>query len=255
MIRLSALMTAFEESEFIDYAIRSCIDHVDDLVIVEGAYKQTIRLGKSPRSMDGTIEIIEKYRNHPKVHIIYANEESDPQQRNVGLDKIKEINPNGWMIIVDGDEVYDPNTFTIIKNQVRLLEITDKYAAYFTSLTFVNDLSHFTYQEFPRLFKITPKCKFENDNFLYWEDKGLSRAPPLVTKLPQIKFWHMAFCKKPERFKLKKKWWETRFDKEFNYSWTIDENGKISDKNHSIYPYTGRYPDVLKEYLEKKNEA
>jgi hypothetical protein len=75
-------MTVYSEVDFLDYAIRSALPYIDDLVIVEGAYLETINLKKPARSTDGTLDIIEKYKNNPKVHVIYANELSDPQQRN-----------------------------------------------------------------------------------------------------------------------------------------------------------------------------
>ena len=57
-MRLSVLMTIYDEAEFVDSAIRSALPYVDDLVIVEGAYEETIKPGRSPRSTDGTIDII-----------------------------------------------------------------------------------------------------------------------------------------------------------------------------------------------------
>lgn len=261
MSRLSVLTTVYNEIEFLPFAIDSCIRYVDDLIIVEGAYQETIKLGRSPRSTDGTCEYINQFiQNAPscsipqdKLTYIQANESSDPQQRNVGLSKIKEINPDGWFMVVDGDEIYDPNTFKLIRAQINNMERTGKYAAYFTSITYVNDPYHYTLQEFPRLFKITSGCKFVNDNFLEWTDKNLSWSSPHVIKLPQIKYHHMAFAKGRERFELKRSWWMNRgLSPNFDYGWKIDENGKISDKNHEIFEYTGKHPDIIKQYLEKK---
>lgn len=253
-MRLSVLMTVYNEAEYIGYAIDSCLQYVDDLVIVEGAYEESIRCGAAPRSTDGTCESA-KFRStntneclkREKVFYIEANELSDPQQRNVGLKKIKEINPNGWLLIVDGDEVYEPSTFSLIRSACQKMEKNGQHAAYFTSQTFVNDFKHYTPQEFPRLFKITNDCEFVNDNFMVWKDKFLGWSPPHVIKLPQIKYFHYAFCKKDRnRFELKKKWWETRFGRSFDYGWSMNKEGKISDPNHKIYEFTGKHPEIMR---------
>lgn len=275
--RLSVLMTVYNEAEFVDYAIRACLPHVDDLVIVEGAYQETIDLGAEPRSTDGTIDIVEMWGNlqsteaepgkevKGNVHLIYANEKTDKDQRNVGLEKIKELNPEGWLLIIDGDEVYDSNNFAMIKSSMVNMERSKKLAAIFKSLTFVNDLKHYTEQDFPRLFRITPDCKFVNDNFMEWSDLKIGWFSPFVIRLPYIRYCHYSFCK-GERINLKKDWWESRFDdnyretgEKFEYDWHQDENNNWYSPNHEIYEYTGEHPKIIrdhplweKSYLKKK---
>ena len=262
---ISALMTVFNEVDFIDYAIRACLPYVDHLVIVEGAYQETIKLGVSPRSTDGTLEIIEKYKSEPKVHILYENQESDKDQRNAGLDYIKQLNPDGWLILIDGDEVWDKDSLQMVKAAANNMERSKKMAAYFKSLTFVNGFDSYTEQEFPRLFKITSGAKFVNDNFMVWEDKKLSWSYPHVFKIPYVRYHHYSFCK-GKRFLLKKDWWESRFGdnyggsgKKFEYDWYLNEDGKIYSPNHEILEYTGQHPEVMKSHpkmlikIEKNN--
>jgi glycosyltransferase involved in cell wall biosynthesis len=258
MSKISVLMTVYNEAEFVDYAIRACLPHVNHLVIVEGAYQETIACGASPRSTDGTIDICkarleefaEKNLNNPN-HVfsyIEANEHTDKDQRNLGLAKIKELDPDGWVLIIDGDEVYDKATLNMVKVACHNMERQGKLAAYFKSLTFVNDLRHYTEQEFPRLFRITPDCKFVNDNFMEWPDKGINWFSPYVIKIPYIRYHHYAFCKGLERFELKKKWWETRFDMDFDYGWHMNMAGKIEDPNHQIFEYTGKHPAIMSDH-------
>jgi glycosyltransferase involved in cell wall biosynthesis len=236
-------MTVYNEADFVDYAIRSCLPYVDDLVIVEGAYLENIKLGKSPRSTDGTLEIIEKYRNNEKVHIIYANEKSDPQQRNIGLDKAKELGSD-WILIIDGDEVYTPQTLTLIRHLINKYDKENIRAAYFQSMTFVNNPDSYTLQEFPRLFKATPDATFVNDNFINWGTLGWST--PHVIKNLNVKYHHYSFLKGVKKLEDKRNWWMNRgLGKEFDYGWHIDENGKIYDANHKIYKFTGTHPKIM----------
>ena len=261
-MKLTALMTIYNEAEFVEYAIRACLLYVDNLVIVEGAYQETINTGRSPRSSDDTNEIVSRIMQEEcnreencKIYYIQANEKSDKDQRNVGLKIAKEIGTD-WLLIIDGDEVYQQHTFKMIRNLARILEGTEIYCSYFTSITFVNDLNHYTNQEFPRLFKVTPGCYFVNDNYMTWIDnKGFTNPDTQRTiKTPNIKYHHYAFCKGTERFLSKKQWWETRFaNKKFEYDWYVDENGKLYSPNHKIFKYTGRHPEVMKTHkLYKK---
>lgn len=250
MSKLSVLMTVYNEADFIEYAIRSCLPYVDHLVIVEGAYQETIKLGSSPRSTDGTIEKAKSFINDSsgKVHYLEANEQTDKDQRNIGLAKIKELNPDGWLLIIDGDEVYDESTVKMTRVAMNNMEKTNRMAAYFKSMTFVNDFQHYAEQEFPRLFRITKDCKFVNDNFMEWTDLKLTWFLPHVIKIPYIKYHHYSFCKGQKRFEEKKKWWETRFGKPFDYGWRVDENGKISDDDHQILEFAGQHPAILKTH-------
>jgi glycosyltransferase involved in cell wall biosynthesis len=250
-MQLSVLMTVYNEADFVDYAIRACLPHVDNLVIVEGAYQETIRLNKSPRSTDGTCEIVEKYKDHPKVSIIYANEESDKDQRNVGLNKIKELNPDGWLLIIDGDECWTEATLLQVKKLMQMFDKQGIKACYFQSLTFVNDLEHYTNQEFPRLFKITQDCTFTNDNFMKWGNLGWNS--PHVMKY-HLKYFHYSFVKSKERFNTKRDWWMHRgLGKDFDYGWHMDDNGRIYDAGHKIFKFTGKHPEIIKDHpLMKK---
>lgn len=270
MSKISVLMTIFNEVDFVDYAIRACLPYVDDLVIVEGAYQETIACGAEPRSTDGTREKIEKLNRYDPLaidydsnklqdhqfHYIEANEATDKDQRNVGLEKIKELNPDGWLLIIDGDEIYSKTMLKMVQVTAHNMERSDRLAAYFKSLTFVNDLRHYVEQEFPRLFRITPECKFVNDNFMEWPDKGVNWFTAPIIKCPQVQYHHYAFCKTDrKRFLLKKKWWETRFGKPFDYGWEINDSGKIEDPknpNHKIREYTGLHPDIMKTHMKWK---
>jgi hypothetical protein len=258
----SVLMTVFNEGDFIEYAIQSCLPYVDHLVIVEGSYQETIALGANPRSTDGTIETIhnlfsigetssEFSLNMPDgktIEYVQANEKSDPQQRNIGLERIKKLNPDGWMLIVDGDEVWDQNNINMAKVISNIMDKQGRLACYVKSLTFVNDFWHYTEQYFPRIFKITPGIVFTSDNYTEWTDKGLGWFIPHIIKVPYIQYHHYGFCKGLKKFEQKLQWWSTRFGRDFDYGWHLDENGKITDDNHNIYEYSGNHPAIMQTH-------
>lgn len=247
------LMTVYNEEPFLEYAIKSCLPHVRSLTIVEGAYKETIALGYPARSADKTISIAKKFISDSefnKVKLIHANEKSDAQQRNVGLEFIKKLpDAEKWLLIVDGDEVYNPIDFSLINALTKKMDMAHKKAAYFTSLTFVNDFNHYCVQHFPRLFKVYdhPECKFINDNFMTWAN--CTWCPQNIIQRTSVRFNHYSFCKGKERFDLKKHWWKTRFGKDFDYSWSINDNNLISDINHKITEdKNAPHPAIMKSH-------
>jgi len=239
-MKLFALMTVYNEAKFLDCSIRSIQDHVDGIVIVEGAYEETVRLGMPKRSNDGTLEIIGRsILNMPcEAAAIKANEKSDAQQRNVGLEKIKEMGADFFMI-VDGDEVYLPHHFKLIR---KFME--QPYDAHvFTCNTFVNDFWHYTEQRFPRLFRLYGDSEFTNDNFVRCNGKEWGQYP---VSIANIDYFHYAFVKGEERFLTKKEWWESRFGEGFRYDWEI-KDGVITPDNHTVFEHTGSHPAEIIE--------
>lgn len=222
-------MTVFNEAKFLDVSIKSVINACDQLVIVEGSYLESQAVGAPARSNDGTLEVIENWRSNPKVTIILANEKSDKDQRNIGLAEIRKTNKDGWLWIVDGDEVYHKKDVLLVQKLCKGQNINNGDYAYFKSITFVNDMHHYTIQHFPRLFKLRNTIQqdvFVNDNQLF----GVRELIP-----NSISFNHYSFCKGKERFELKQLWWDTRFsNNNFKYDWKI-ENDKIIPEKHQIY--------------------
>lgn len=250
------LATVYNEEAFLSASIASYLPYVKSLTIVEGAYLETAALGAPLRSSDKTLKIAQSFLGkNSKVQLIEANAKSDMHQRNLGLEMLKRTHgTNSWLLIVDGDEIYNPMTLRMVDALSRKMAYSNARAAYFTSLTFVNDFDHYCIQQFPRLFKLTDKCQFVNDNFMSWED-GTQWSPPAVVKAPLIQFYHYSFCKGKERFLLKKNWWQTRFGQHFDYGWEIGQNGQITDKSHNIVKFEGDHPKVIHQHpLWKKYE-
>lgn len=236
-MRLAALVTVYNEAKFLEASLNSIKDYVDDIVIVEGAYQETIKLGKPARSDDGTLDIIrDAIQKHgwDKIREIRINEKSDAQQRNVGLQQIKAWFDPDWLLIVDGDEVYKPHMFKMIRQAMK--SNIDAYV--FSCLTFVNDLNHYCKQQFPRLFKVYPDTKFTNDNFVSSHGRDWAE---LKHGILDVQYYHYAFLKGLDRFETKKKWWESRFAEPFHYDW-FSKNGKIIPESHEIYEYNGSHP-------------
>ena len=243
-LKLTALITVYNEAKFLDCCLESIKDHVDSIVVVEGSYQENIRLGKPPRSEDETEEVIHKFmdRNEDKrITLLHYNEESDAQQRNAGLEEIKDQKDIDFCMIVDGDEVYTPEMFKLIKAIMR----TNQDVFYHTCRTFVGDFNTYCKQQFPRLFRLYEDTEFTNDNFVRSNGK---EWPDLSKTIINLQYFHYGFLKGNDKFLDKKKWWESRFGKgQFNYDWYVDTEGKITPTGHDLYQFTGKHPKVVQD--------
>ncbi len=182
---------------------------------------------------------------------ISANAWSDRDQRNIALNELRSRGCD-WALIVDGDEVYTKPTLERIRKLCEAYDREGVKAAYFQSLTFVNGPWTYVKQEFPRLFKITPECRFIDDNFMNWDDMHWETqgwAWPHVVKNLDIKYHHYSFCKGIEKFEDKRNWWMNRgLGPNFDYGWNVDNSGSISDKNHQVFEYVGKHPKVMRNH-------
>ena len=174
-MRLIGLLTTYEDADWLPNTLRS-LEQLDGGVIIEGAYQETIKLGKSPRSQDGTNELCRQFvlghTNSPLYVFSEKNEESDVQQRNAGLQLIKEYYPGNdtVMMIIDGDEEYAPEQIQGIRRWADWLSSNSNYLAGIIWSQVYTSTGEYVLHAFPRLFRITPGCKFINDNYLCWPE-------------------------------------------------------------------------------------
>lgn len=248
-------MTVYNEAEFIPASLPAMIEspHVASITIVEGAYQEFIRIGRSARSTDGTVglimSIVDAAEAHDKVAMLQTNQESDTHQRNAGLNYIRDNLCNfgdgveDYLFIVDGDEVWEDDQLAIAaKVLTRNLDVTPVDCVHVKSRTFVNDFDTYTWHEFPRFFRMTPGCRFVNDNYMDWEYAGWFSGNAQHLKLP-ISYFHYSFMRPPERIQSKIDWWNTRFgDREFTYDWAVEDGKATTTGDYGIYEFTGQHP-------------
>jgi glycosyltransferase involved in cell wall biosynthesis len=233
---IGALMTVYNEAEYADYAIRSALEQVDYLSIVEGAYQETLKMnpGKTPRSNDGTLDIISRYKDHPKVNIIYANEKSDPQQRNVGLQFLKDKRCD-WILIIDADEIWDTYEYECLKDKLEAVS-PDVETIKLDILVFVNNFLTYTNQTMSRVFRMHDDLIFISDNETQYHYKFINWHEP--------KFFHYAYVKNKDRFNTKINWWKCRGGSD----WFVDKDGNYYSPNHTLYHFYDGHPCIMESH-------
>lgn len=231
-MKLIGMLTTYNDSDWLAGALKT-LGQLDGAVILEGAYQETINLGMPSRSPDKTCELCTKFvfeKQDNKFMYFEVNETSDVQQRNHALEKIKEsflvTSEPIVVFIVDGDEEYTDNQILLIKQWAQwMTEAEKKLACSIWSKVFVTE-EEYTLCVFPRLFLLTPGCKFVDSNLMYWPEVNFTlRYTDRETKYSKILPFalattHHSYCRSKERFEWKRK---GRIARRGSFPWVWDE--------------------------------
>jgi len=242
MTPIVGYMCAHNGAEFIEYAIRSTIDYVDKFVIIEGAWQTNIKANRQPRSVDGTIDILDMLKNEygNKVEVYPHNDVNQIQQRS----RIFEyITHPCWVWLIDHDEVYDKYNAEKIRNICQ-----NNYPAdciKINSLTFFNDTKHYAPIAFNRLFKIikNPKLyRMHGANHIIYPYQN-----KMTNMSKDIYYFHYSYLHTQERFLQKRR---ERILVHGKFKWEIDQDGKVFTPNgRSFKIFEGEHPEIMKEHI------
>lgn len=286
--RVYALIVVYNEAQYLDYALRSIEPFVDGIAIVEGAYQNAMALGVSPRSDDGTLDILAAWKSHPKVRVRHANEPEEPAQRQNALDLIREswpIQPDrDWMFLVDGDEIHAAADLERMRGFLAEASARGRYGLFVENLCFVNDFWHYTPLLAARFFRLTPGMRFVGDCSVEWPDRQLGwHAAPRVVHLGWGRLWwpiafvdrrgdrhiatvpgrrfrqyHYSYVKDRERFEVKRDWWrKSRGDSTWGWEMVNGriewrgaprQRGFVKLRRVAVLPFHGRHPDLMRSH-------
>lgn len=129
---LSALVTVYNEEQLIESCIGSIIDHVDEVIVVDGS--------ENGKSTDGTEEIVrsfgEKVNYQSGTYKLLDGRWDAAWQRNFGLSLI-----NGeYFMLIDSDEVYDEESIVELRRVIE--ENREIKVFYHTFIEFFCDVNH-----------------------------------------------------------------------------------------------------------------
>jgi len=96
---------AYNESDFIEAAVRSVEPFMDKIIIIEGCHRDYAAVSGALRSIDGTCEICKRLAGEFPDKIIYIehNGANQQDQRNKYLEHVE---PGDVVLTLDGDEAY-----------------------------------------------------------------------------------------------------------------------------------------------------
>ena len=156
-MKLIAYYAIYNEADFIEYSLKSIYDHIDRIIIIEGAWREAYMANGYMRSFDGTIEKIKAFPDPlNKIEIHFHNEQHQLAQREMIFQYLpQELH---WMWLIDGDEVYKAEDI----NKIKAIISEDDFpfeVVKINSYIFVNDFYTYTPIDWPRLFKLDPSQK------------------------------------------------------------------------------------------------
>jgi len=271
-MKLIGFMCCVNAEEFIEYSIRSTIEHLDKLIIIEGGWKEYYEVCGNKRSTDKTIEIIKKLQHEfiDKIDLYFHNEKNQLIQRSQYF-KYAPIEEH-WMLLQDADEIYPPKSIDRIRRFVNGEYFNPIQSIFcdvlkFKSLVFINDFYHVSEVIYPRLFKVRGGLeKLDNgeEKLSHWfldpNKIGSLRAGghylqignenPEVSDItyweyPEIEFFHYSYCHSFQRFMEKKK---ERTKAHGWFAWNINEKGLVVRSDANIKEYTGKHPMLMESH-------
>lgn len=107
-MKLSLCIATYNEEKFIHYPLDSCIDWVDEVIVVDGG------------STDNTVKIVKSYGKKVKVY-----SENNPPMFHINKQKAIDRAKGDWILQLDADEEVPQD----LKNEI-LSAVNAKYAGY-----------------------------------------------------------------------------------------------------------------------------
>ena len=226
-MKLIGLMTTYEDMDWIHEALVS-MKELDGGIVCEGAYQETIALGKPPRSQDGTHDTCKEWCDDEKFLFLEANEKSDVQQRNLVLQAIKDKwgTDDVVVMIIDGDEEYGVEQLKKLKEWAEWFCSQGKFLGGLVWSKVYVDNETWTLHAFPRLFRLTPDCRFVDSNLMYWPEKNFTitksdKEEGRCKLLPvSLATRHHSYQRHKERFGWKR---DGRIARRGDFSWEWSE--------------------------------
>lgn len=222
-MQLVAYYSIYNEGDFIEYSLRSIYDHVDRIVIIEGAWKETYEVNGNRRSTDDTLKIIKNFPDpDAKISLFKHNEDSQLKQRNAlwpHLWSLLGLEDKILMLLVDGDEIWPENQIKKLRSTIgeERFDIEDKIVYTVDSKTFVNDFYTYTPIRFPRIWILQRDKEYDFIEPNRITVNGIDF--PYKVNL-DLCYLHFSYCHSPERF-MEKKRERTKLHGQF--SWELRE--------------------------------
>lgn len=107
-MRLTAHCIVKNEERFCGYAIRSLIDHVDQVLVFDTG------------STDGTVEVLKKLqREYPDKIVLEEKGEADKKRHTALRNEMIERTKTEWFVVLDGDEVWTQRGIEEIQEEIQ----------------------------------------------------------------------------------------------------------------------------------------
>ncbi len=264
--KIYGFMPIFEDADWADYSIKAHLKFVDHLIIGEGYHGPIWHFWRN-RSTDGTIKMINKYKNHPKVTII-KNRTGPRVEVGKGLSmkkilreyKKRGIKGGDWLMLCDSDEFYSEKQ---LKEIEKIMSTTKKDLLRAASRMFAYNMTYYMDGFSKRFWRYTKGMKFSFYNQYARYKDGTRYTKNRKNILVNDPMFHYCFMRTNEREYLTRlmevkggsrtkeqlEWYDRVY-----YKWNeknADKLYKDNEKKCGVYGWWEGSPRIIKKYSGK----
>lgn len=244
-MKKTGFMIVYNDADYVDQAISSVKDWVDELVIVEGAFKITMATGKPARSDDGTLELINKHVDNEKVFLKQANLQEHKHHYDIGYQHAIK-NGSDWAILIDSDEIWTDAAKSMADVFMKMTQRQPAAELRVDEYCFINDFQTWYPGMYPRVFRCMNGAKFVFDNEVQFP--GFERGQHFTKTIPGRNIFHYGYVRRKKRWELKQDYmWEKDQNPNLK-NYKLEGNTYILPSDIPIYDFSGEHPPQMKEH-------
>jgi len=264
--RIIQCIQVFNGKEFIIEVLRSIYNEVDHIRIVEGAVENQVNSTEDGHSTDGTIELINKFKEEEdpdqKVHLIQR------QRHFKNLEEMKQTFLDyavrgEWLLINDVDEFYKPEDIAMLRKAIEREPTASEFVPMF--LHFYRDYQHIAKPEaewqpqHQRFFRFVPGMTYASHPVATDHQGQCTYFSPHYQHrrfiVPDWYVWHYGYARQDmeQVMRDKKTYYEKELakhggaDKPFDEKVDIFLNRKENPDDFCTYPLE-LHPEVMKDH-------
>jgi glycosyltransferase involved in cell wall biosynthesis len=240
-------MIVYNDADYVDQALSSFLDFVDEMVVVEGAFEITMKGGKPARSNDGTIEILKRYESEGKITLIHANLREHKDHYNIGYQEAVKRGAD-WAVMLDSDEIWTPQMKGLVNGILKNHTTTSLNVKEFRihEYCFINDFKTWYPGVYPRIFKAEKGAFFVFDNEVQFSE---GRGRHTYSELNKgFKIFHYGYVRRKQRWRMKQDYmWEKDYNP-LNKQYDLKEDKYIIPSDIPIFNFTGKHPEIMQKH-------
>ena len=234
-MKIVAQINCYNSDLYLLQVLKSIYDHMDRIVIIDGAFTSTI---PTRYSTDNTANIVKGFNDVDK-KIVYIKTYSSSQ--NEQRDKIfNYADGMDYLMIIDDDELFKPNN---LKTMRKYLENPPYHSFRLRGYNFVNSFDWYYETCNMRVWKIVDGMYYTGSNSIQLKsDRGFydKMKSPVI---PGVIRYHYSYVRKPERLSIKIE--QVREFQNKDFPWKLD--GRFVKRDGiKLKHFTGSHPPVLK---------
>jgi len=212
MTKLWAVWIIYNEEQFIESSVRSVIDHVDELLFVDGAFENFPH--DNFLSTDRTFEIVKRIciEKGKTPHIITPKEAWKDEMQKRNLSYMKYVPDYDWMLLIDGD--MEAVWLTGIEDEIRHA-MTIGYPSGFTvSVHYYNQNSPHVIVKGgpPRILQKFPRLQYKFNHYSIFDRTGRNFGKEYRFDPLELIYIEKGQYRNPERLQTIRGYWKQKIE-------------------------------------------